>query len=366
MRIKAAVAYEKAAPFVLEDLEIEGPGPSDVLVRMVGVGLCHTDIAARDERIPVPKPVVLGHEGSGIVEKVGQNVTKVKPGDHVVLSFAFCGHCYFCLEGKPAYCEHFVPLNFTDDAKETAGNLSKGDQKVHGHFFGQSSFANYAVVHQNNVISVRKDAPLELLGVLGCGIQTGAGSVMNVLRPHPGQSIVVFGTGAVGVSAIMAARVCGCTTIVAVDVLDSRLDTARELGATHVVKIEKGRSTTQELLAIVPRGIDFALDTSGYVENSSVALDSLATLGTFAFVGVPVNDKPIEASMMNMLMKGLTIRGIIEGEAIPEIFIPQLIDLFMAGRFPFDKMITKYPFDDINIAVEDQKAGNAVKVVFTF
>jgi aryl-alcohol dehydrogenase len=366
MNVQAAVSYENAAPFQIKTLTLDGFGPDDVLVKIVGSGLCHTDLAARDGALPVPKPCVLGHEGSGIVQAVGDNVTKVVPGDHVVLTYAFCGQCFACDSGHPAYCEKFVPLNFTDERSGGTGTFYEGNEEVHGHFFGQSSFANFAISRQRNVVKVRKDAPLELLGVLGCGVQTGAGAVINTFKARPGESVVVFGVGPVGLSAILAAKVCGCTTIIAADVLDSRLQTALELGATHTVKVSAGVSAAGQILSIIHTGVNYALDTSGRVENCRAALDALATFGKLAFVGVPKNEKPIEADMFKMLLKGQSMIGVVEGDSIPEIFIPQLIELYLAGQFPFDRMITKYDFAQINEAIEDQKQGKVVKVVFTF
>jgi aryl-alcohol dehydrogenase len=366
MEVLAAVCYAKSAPFELKTLKLEGLGADDVLVKIVGSGLCHTDLAARDGAVPVPTPSVLGHEGSGIVEAVGENVSKVAPGDHVVLTYAFCGQCHACDSGHPAYCEKFIPLNFTDDRSGQAGTFYDGDEEIHGHFFGQSSFASFALSHQHNVIKVRNDAPLELLGVLGCGVQTGAGTVMNALKARPGDSIVVFGVGPVGLSAIMAAQVCGCTTIIAVDVLDTRLESAKEFGATHTIKVTPNASLAKAILAIAPRGVNHALDTSGRVENCRAGLDALGTFGKLAFLGVPKNEKPIEADMFSMLMKGQSMMGVVEGDSVPEVFIPKLIDLYLAGKFPFDRMITKYDFRQINQAIEDQEQGKVIKVVFTF
>lgn len=363
MQVQAAVCYEASTPFELKTLTMDGLGPDDVLVKIVGCGLCHTDIAARDGALPVPKPCVLGHEGSGIVEAIGDQVTKVHPGDHVVLTYAFCGECQYC-DGHPAYCEQFVPLNFTDARSGQPGTFHNGKEEVHGHFFGQSSFANFAISNQRNVIKVRKDVPLELLGSLGCGVQTGAGTVMNTLGARPGESIVVFGVGPVGLSAILAAKACGCTTIIAVDVLDTRLSMATQLGATHLIRVSP--SLSKDIRSIVPAGTTYALDASGRVENCRAGLDALATLGKLAFVGVPTDGKPIEADMAKMLQQGQSMVGVIEGDTVPEIFIPRLIDLYLNGKFPFDRMITTYDFKQINQAIEDQKLGKVAKVVFTF
>lgn len=366
MLVEAAVCYEKSAPFQIKKLEMKDIGPNDVLVRMVGVGLCHTDLVARNEGVPVKKPCVLGHEGSGVVEAVGENVNKLIPGDHVVLSIPFCGICPACTSGHLAYCDQLVPLCFSDGRSGEAGTFHDGDEEVHGHFFGQSSFANYAIANQTNAIKVRKDAPLEILGVLGCGVQTGAISVLNALKAEPGSSIVVFGVGPVGMSAIMAARVCGCTSIIAVDVLDSRLEMAKGLGATDVINVSATTSVSETVLSIVPRGVNYVLDTSGRLENIKAGIDSLTTLGKLAFVGMPHNDKPFELELFPMMLKGKSIMGVVQGDSTPEVHIPLMVDLYMSGLFPFDRMISKYKLEEINEAIEDQKVGKVTKVVFTF
>ena len=181
MKVRAAVAYEGQPSFSIEEVEMSDPGPENILVRMAGCGLCHTDVKAREETMGVPMPAVLGHEGAGIVERVGERVTKVKPGDHVVLTGDSCGACPTCLAGNPAYCDEMAPLNFTDGRAGEPGSFRCGATEIHGHFFGQSSFCNYAVTRERNTIRVRRDAPLEILGVLGCGVQTGAGAIMNSL-----------------------------------------------------------------------------------------------------------------------------------------------------------------------------------------
>ena len=233
MKVTAAVVHEEAQPFSVEDLELEEPRADEVLVRVVATGICHTDVIVRDQWYPVPLPAVLGHEGAGVVERVGEGVSKVQPGDHVVLSFASCGECTNCLSGWPTYCLNFYDQNFGGSRPDGSNALSKDGDAVHGRFFGQSSFASYSVAAERSVVKVREDAPLELLGPLGCGVQSGAGGVLNILRPTPGTSIAVFGTGAVGMSAIMAASIAGCTIIISIDVKASRMELARELGATH-------------------------------------------------------------------------------------------------------------------------------------
>ncbi|HXX46328.1 MAG TPA: NAD(P)-dependent alcohol dehydrogenase [Candidatus Acidoferrales bacterium] len=364
MRVIAAVAYEGRDRFTIEELELSEPGPNDILVRIAGVGLCHTDVKALEGSMRVPKPVVLGHEGAGIVERVGERVTKVKPGDYVVLTYDSCGSCRACAGGDPAYCEQTGALNFRDARENEPGFFHKGNDRIHGHFFGQSSFADYAIARAQNTIPVRKDAPLEILGVLGCSVQTGAGAIMNSLAAKSGEGIAIFGVGPVGLSAVMAAVVCGCAEIVAIDVLESRLAMAKQLGATHCVLAGPNVKTAEEVRRLVPGGVNVAFDTTGRADSYQQAIASLATKGRFGFVTVPAGE--FKANLGAMMLGGLTIRGIVQGDSVPGVFIPPLIDLYMSKRFPFDKLVTKYPFEQINQAIEDQASGKVVKPVFTF
>ena len=362
MKVRAAVAYTNRPSFSIEEIEMSDPGPDNILVRMAGCGLCHTDVKAREETMGVPMPAVLGHEGAGIVERVGERVTKVRPGDHVVLTADSCGACPTCLAGNPAYCDEMSPLNFADGRAGQPGSFRSGATEIHGHFFGQSSFCNYAVTRERNTIPVRPDAPLEILGVLGCGVQTGAGAVMNSLDAPPRSTIAIFGVGPVGLSAVMAAAIRECSTIIAVDVLESRLAMAKQLGATHTVLAGPHGQVADQISKIVPGGVGYAFDTTGRADSNRQAIDSLAAKGCFGFCTIP----PEPPKMSRVMIRGISLRGIVQGDSVPDVFIPELVGLFMNGRFPFDKMVTQYPFEKMNQAIEDQAAGKVVKPVFTF
>src|SRR3974390_2208688 len=218
MMITAAVVRTKAGPFTLEEIELEEPRADEVLVRNVASGICHSDLNCRNQSFPIPLPTVLGHEGSGVVEKVGSSVTKVQPGDHVVMSYMYCSKCHPCMTANYGYCHDFFGGNFSGGRPDGSTTMRKGDEVIHGNFFNQSSFATYSLASERNVVKVRKDVDLALLGPLGCGIQTGAGGVINSLHPKAGAAIAIFGTGSVGLSAILGAVVCGCTVIIAVDI----------------------------------------------------------------------------------------------------------------------------------------------------
>ena len=361
--LKAAVIRDKGGPFSVETLTLEEPRRDEVLVRVVATGMCHTDMVARDKVYDVPHPIVLGHEGAGIVEAIGEDVRKVAPGDAVVLTYLWCGHCRPCYLGKVYYCENMYPLCFGGARldKSTATRDERG-KKVHDHFFGQSSFGTLALASERNVVKVPKDAPLEILGPLGCGIQTGAGAVMNALRVRPGTSFAVFGAGAVGLSAVMAARICGATAIIAADVVPSRLETAKELGATHVVN-SKQTDPVEAIKQITHGGVDFSLEASGIPAVLRQAIDSIGTLGKCGIVGAAKLGAEAGFDVNNVMIPGKTICGILQGESVPDIFIPQLIELHMQGRFPYDRLIKFYTLEDINKAAADSEKGVTVKPV---
>jgi aryl-alcohol dehydrogenase len=362
MEIKAAVVFETSGPFLIEHLELSEPNDDEVLVRIVGVGICHTDLGARDGHLPIPPPPsVFGHEGAGVVEKVGARVTKVKPGDHVVLGWDYCGACTSCKSGRELYCLNLFLHNFHGARPDGTMTLRKGDQPIHGSFFCQSSFASHALANERNVVKVQDDVPLEILAPMGCGVMTGAGAVMNSLRPRPGASIAVFGVGNVGLSAVLAASVCGCTTIIGVDVHPDRLEMAKELGATHTINAGEV-DPVEAVLELTSGGADFSLECVGNPKVLRQAVDVLPRLGVCGLLGVVPPFTEVSLNM-DLLMNGRTVTGILGGDAIADLFIPKLIELYSQGRFPFDRLITFYPFDDIGRAVEDMEKGRVIKPV---
>ena len=360
-RVTAAVARGPELPFEIEDLELERPRSDEVLVRIVGTGVCHTDVIARDQWFPVPAPIVLGHEGAGIVEEVGSAVQRVAPGDHVVLTFDSCGRCGPCVQARPSYCVESFERSFAGERRDGTTGLCHGREKVHSHFFGQSSFATRALAAERSVVKVETDVPIELLGPLGCGVQTGAGAVLNALQCEQGSSIAVFGTGSVGLSAVMAAQVAGCTTIIAVDLHANRRVLASDLGATHAIDPSAG-DVTAAVLDMTSGGVDYALDTTGNPEVVGAAIESLGPLGMCGIVGSPKLDAELRVRMHQVFF-GRTVRGIIEGDSVPQRFIPQMIRLHEAGRFPFDRLIEFYELVDINQALHDSESGAVIKPV---
>jgi aryl-alcohol dehydrogenase len=361
---RAAVLHDVDTPFAFEDVVLDDIRSDEVLVRIVATGLCHTDLAVVHGHLPGTFPTVLGHEGAGVVEQVGSSVTDLAEGDRVAISFASCGHCANCLSGREAYCLKFMLLNIGGVREDGSGTMSASDGgEMHGSFFGQSSFATHAIVAARNAVKIGDDVPLELVGPLGCGIQTGAGTVLNSLAVPAGASIAVSGTGAVGLSAIMAAKAAGATTIIAVDVLDERLSFARELGATHTIN---GRS--EDVVATIQKitdgvGAAYGVDTTAVPAVVGQLVEATAFGASIALLGVGKPDAVIPLGIISGA--GKTFIGAVEGDSIPQVFIPRLLAMHAAGTFPFDRLITTYPFEDIEKAIADTQSGAAVKAVLT-
>ena len=351
-QIQAAVLRKKGGPLMIESLELEGPREDEVLVRLVASGICHTDIDFCDGWVEADNAVVLGHEGAGVVERTGKSVKGVRRGDHVVLSYQSCGRCRQCRGGHPAHCQHFYEANFGFQRLDGSNALHRSG--VRGHFFGQSSFATHTLATERNLVRVSKDLPLEVLSPLGCGLQTGAGTVMNSLKVSEGASIAVFGTGAVGLAAVMAARLIGAGPIIGVDIRPKRLQLALKLGATH--KIDNRRQDVAARIALITGGgVDYVVETTASSEMHRLAVEVLNPQGVVALLtGETGTDS---------LPEGRKTLGIIQGDAVPQHFIPKLIELYQAGQFPFDRLLKFYDFSDINRAIADAKHGDTIKPV---
>jgi aryl-alcohol dehydrogenase len=361
---RAAVFRPGSDVAQIETLKIGELRDDEVLVKLVATGICHTDLTCRNGFMPMPRPIVLGHEGAGIVGAVGKAVTSVQPGARVVMSFLPCGQCPNCAKGIPAYCYQFMAGNMTGRRVDGSTALSAENGDVAGHFFGQSSFATYSVANERNVIKVRDDAPLELLGPLGCGVQTGAGSVMNVLKAERGESIAIFGAGGVGLSAVMAAVIEGCDPIIVIEPRAERRALALELGAKHALDPTDGSNIVERLQALTGGiGLKNAFDTSGIPAVIEQALGALGLRGKLALISANKLEAILPVPLIGIIGRGITIRGVNMGDSVPKVFIPKLIDLIIAGRFPIQKLVRFYNFEDINIALEDQDHGRAVKPI---
>jgi aryl-alcohol dehydrogenase len=362
----AAVVESAGAGFTLSEIELADPRPDEVLVRIVAAGVCHTDLGVAAGHLPFPLPGVLGHEGAGVVEAVGSAVTRVVPGDQVLLSFTSCGKCANCRDGHPAYCATWLPLNLLGGTRaDGSATLSRDGENLGGHFFGQSSFARHALVDERSLVKVPADAPLDLLAPLGCGVQTGVGAVWNVLEPRPGDAIVVTGAGAVGLSAVMAARLTPATRIIAVDRVPERLALARELGATHTVNTTD--TDFAEAIAEITggAGANGVVETTGNAGVLAAAVGALAARGTAVIVGAPAFGTTVPIDV-NFMIPGRKVVGLTLGDSETESLIPVLVDLVTSGRLPVDRLVKHYKFEEIGQAVADVVSGDTIKPVLRF
>lgn len=355
MTIKAALLHSQHDKFKIENVQVKQPTHNEILVKIDSVGICHTDILVRDGISKVPFPNVLGHEGVGIVEAVGNEVCDITPGDHVVLTFDYCTNCPNCRSGHVYACDHFVPINFQSDRER----IKQADNHI-TQFFGQSSFADYVLCSETNVVKVNKDLPLNILGPLGCGIQTGAGAVLNKLKPNEDSTIAIFGCGAVGLSAVLAARSLQCKQIIAIDLNDERLKKATELGATHSINGTKHDVITMIKQLTNDRGVQYSVESSGHPRAMEEAIECLARGGVCALTGTSNDAITINA---RTLRDERTVTGVLEGSAHPKQFIPQLIELYKEGKFPFDQLLTFYKFEQINEAIDQLESGKVIKPV---
>ncbi|PJE17616.1 MAG: alcohol dehydrogenase [Mycobacterium sp.] len=360
-QVTAAVVDEPGGAFALSVAQLEEPRSREVLVRVAAVGVCHTDLVARSGDYLIGLPAVLGHEGSGVVEAVGAEVTKVAPGDHVVMTFNSCGTCANCRRGRDPYCLNLPGLNVTGARPDGSHALSRDGSPLNAHFFGQSSFATHALASERNVVKVPDDLPLPLLGPLACGIQTGAGAVLNSLRTRPGDAVAIFGAGSVGLSAVMAAALAGADPIVAVDLRADRRELAKSLGATHVID-PADTDVAGTLWGITGTGLDGAVDFTSNQDVINAALYALHPRGTLLLGGSAPMGTRLNIDIVPIHL-GRTVRGVIEGDAIPDLFIPELLKHHRAGRFPFERLITRFRFDQINEAVHAMHDGDVVKPV---
>ncbi len=363
MQTQAAVLNQANGPFEIENIDVGEPQAGEIRVAIKAVGICHTDLVIASGALGLQFPAVLGHEGAGFVDAVGPGVTSVKPGDKVLLTFNSCGQCRHCHDDHPAYCQSFMPLNMVCVRTDGSTRLHRDETPVADNFFGQSSFAGLAIANERNVLKIADDADLAALAPLGCGIQTGAGAVLRSLNGKAGESLVVLGGGAVGLSAVMGGAIAGCGPIIVIEPQEARRALALELGATHAIDPGAG-DPVQAVRAIVPDGADMVVDTSGYLPIVESAVNMVGNLGRIGLIGVPGSlDAVLPVPIMQWLTIGGTVRGIVEGDSDPKVFLPELIAHHAAGRLPLEKFIKTYRLDEINQAIDDAHHGKCIKAV---
>jgi aryl-alcohol dehydrogenase len=361
VEVTAAVTAGPGAGFELRSVQLGAPGDDEVLVSVKAVGICHTDLLCADGAFPAPLPGVLGHEGAGVIEQVGSAVRGWSVGDRVVMSFDSCGECLQCRRGMPAYCDLFMALNFGGGRADGVAALTGDDGEVlHSHFFGQSSLAAYAIARARTLVRLPDDIPFETAAPLGCGVQTGAGAVLNVLQVGPGATVAVSGTGGVGLGAVMAARLCGAGQVIAIDPVPARRELSQELGADIALDSLAG-DFTERLEAV--GGIDYAIDTSGQPGVIDACFNALRPKGGLALIGGPA--APAFAFDAYKFLEGRSVRGLTMGESVPQLFIPVLIDHWRHGRFPVDRLVSAYPFEDLPKAIGAMRNHEIIKPVLT-
>lgn len=362
MNIRAAVLRDHSLRMPIECVAIGEPRNDEVLVRIVACGVCHTDLKVAHVKDLSPRPIVLGHEGAGVVERVGSSVSGLQQGDHVILTFDWCGHCTTCLNGKPSYCVHGPKMCFGGERPDGSITLGGSQAPVHGSFFGQSSFATHAIANERNAIRIDKDLPLEFMAPLACGLQTGAGAVLNTFKLGSGQSIAVFGVGAVGLAAVMAARIAGAGKIFAVDISAERLSLAAELGATRTINTAS-ENALERIRSLTAGGVDFALDTTAVDSIIHQAIECTGPLGTCGLIANKGPTHQASLNILNAMLKGRTVRGIVQGDSLPSVFLPRLAEFYRKGQFPIERLVKFYAFEDIDLALAEAEAGMVIKAV---
>jgi len=361
--ILAAVCAGKGAPPVIEPVWLDDPLPHEMVIELGAAGICHTDLGIVGW---LEHPAVLGHEGAGTVVEVGSDVTGFKPGDRVVATFGSCGTCRSCRNDHPAYCADHVELNITGARGGDRPAIKRIDgTEIAGGFFQQSSFATHALVTDRNAVHIPDTLDFVTAAPLGCGIQTGAGAVINNFAAKPGQPLLVIGCGAVGLSAIMAGKISGCSPIIATDLYDSRLEMAGKLGADATYRGDSD-GLLNRIRSRSSGGVTYALDTAGAQQTFELAIASLHPGGAMGVLTLPGGFEEPVRHPGGMSFMNTSMIGIIEGDSIPDKFIPWLVEQNAAGTLPYEEMIKTYPFADIAEAFADFSAGKVIKPVLTF
>ncbi|MGW4487823.1 NAD(P)-dependent alcohol dehydrogenase [Amycolatopsis sp. NPDC004368] len=366
---RAAVRWSEAGTFSIEEVDLDRPRPDEVVVRLIAVGICHTDISASEGVIPFPLPGVLGHEGVGVVEEVGSAVRRASVGDRVLMTFSSCGTCRTCRGGAPAYCDKHNQLNLIGGRRlDGSATVSVRGQEINAHFFGQSSFAERALVDERSLVVLPPelaDADLPPYAALACGVQTGAGAILNTFRPGPGDTVAITGAGAVGLSALMACRFAPTAEVIVVDRVASRLELALDLGATHVVDTSVSDLPTELNRICGSRGLDFVVETTGNIGLIQQLVTHLAPRGRLGIIGAPPAGAQAQFNV-NFMIPGRGIEGITLGSSEPETFVPWLVDAVRSGTLPIERLTRTYPFEEIDKAVADAKSGATIKPILLF
>ncbi len=365
--MKAAILYEPNTPLKVEEVEIDDPKANEISIKLEAVGVCHSDYSYITGMLPIPTPVIVGHEGCGIVEKVGPGVDAFAPGDKVITMVGYsCGQCRYCAEGRPTLCVENMPIQMTAELPHLKGKrVHKGDVYF-GQLFGLGSFAEKCVVHERSAVKIRSDAPSDVVCLLGCCTTTGIGAAINTAGVHPGDNVAVFGVGGVGLSAVMGAKLAGAGNIIAVDLSPNNLDKARELGADHTInpkEIEDVPTKIKELTGGL--GADACIEAAGLASVVEQAFASIHSGGICVVLGMAPMDQVLNILPFEFLL-GKRITGTIQGDVIARRDVPRFVDMFMDGKLPIDKLITKtFSLDQVNEAFEALENKQVIRSVIT-
>lgn len=367
MKAQAAVLFEVGKKLELCEVDVQAPGPGEVLVRMAAGGVCHSDLHVMTGHLTAALPAVLGHEGAGVVAEVGAGVTSVKPGDHVIPLWRMsCGACEYCSDGRPALCPDGTQIRMTGRLLDGTTRFSRQGREIK-HFAGVSSFSQYSVIPEKGVLRIPDDFPLERAALLGCGVITGVGAVVNAARVKPGSSVVVFGTGGVGLNVVQGAVIAGAEKIIAVDLLDRKLEYATQFGATHTVNASTGDPVERVRALTRGRGVDYAFEVVGLPAVMRQAFDCLAKRGMAVVVGVAPMATEVAVPVMSLVFEERVLTGSVYGSSRPRIDIPMLMDLYRAGKLKLDELLTRtYPFGEINEAYAALERGEVARSVVRF
>jgi NDMA-dependent alcohol dehydrogenase len=367
MKSKAAVLFEAGRKLEIRELDVQDPGPGEVRIRMAAAGVCHSDLHVMTGHLSAPLPAVLGHEGAGVVEDVGPGVASFQPGDHVIPLWRLsCGECAYCTGGRPALCAAGTEIRWSGRLADGTSRFSLDGQEIK-HFAGVSSFSSITVVPEKAVLKIPHDLPLERAALLGCAVITGVGAVVSAAQVRPGSSVAVFGTGGVGINVVQGAVLAGAEKIIAVDLLESRLEHARGFGASHTVNASAQDAVEGVRALTGGEGVDYAFEVVGRPETMRQAYDCLAKRGTAIVVGLTPTTAEVSVPALSLVYEERVLTGSLYGSAAPKIDIPRLIDLYRAGKIKLDELLThSYPLEEINEAYAALERGDTLRSVVTF